>query len=78
MMATQQEITAARHHIERLRDAHANDVTALVRLVDDGALKGPAGDLLAADLRTWDLGLKALFTRALTLLDTLHPSEPSS
>ncbi|MEU5864145.1 MULTISPECIES: hypothetical protein [unclassified Nonomuraea] len=78
MMATQQEITAARRHIERLRDEHANDLTALVHLVDGGALKGPAGDRLAADLRTWDRGYKDLFARALRLLDTLHPSEPAS
>ncbi|MFB9203176.1 hypothetical protein ACIBIZ_24280 [Nonomuraea spiralis] len=49
----------------------------LIRLVDGGALKGPAGDNLAADLRTWDRGFKDLFTRALGLLDTLHPSEPT-
>ncbi|RSN10366.1 hypothetical protein DMB42_15690 [Nonomuraea sp. WAC 01424] len=77
MMATQHEITAARRHIERLRDEHANDVITLIRLVDGGALKGPAGDNLAADLRTWDRGFKDLFTRALGLLDTLHPSEPT-
>ncbi|MEU0565165.1 hypothetical protein ABZ297_07205 [Nonomuraea sp. NPDC005983] len=77
MMATQEQIDAARRHIERLRDQHANDVIALVRLVDDGALKGEAGDRLAADLRAWDRGFKDLFTRALSLLDSFQPSEPS-
>ncbi|MDF2708198.1 MAG: hypothetical protein K0R62_3850 [Nonomuraea muscovyensis] len=48
MMATQEEIDAARRHTERLRDQHANDVLALVRLVDDGALKGEAGGRLIA------------------------------
>ncbi|MFI6791370.1 hypothetical protein ACIBG4_28980 [Nonomuraea sp. NPDC050383] len=75
MMATQEEIDAARRHIERLRDEHANDVIALVRLVDDGALKGEAGDRLAADLRAWDRGFKDLFTRALSVLDSVRPSE---
>ncbi|MEV0200111.1 hypothetical protein [Nonomuraea sp. NPDC050691] len=77
MMATQEEIDAARRHIERLRDQHANDVIALVRLVDDGALKGEAGDTLAADLRAWDQGFKDMFTRALSLLDSLRPAEQS-
>ncbi|MFI9590339.1 hypothetical protein [Nonomuraea sp. NPDC052265] len=77
-MSTQHEITAARHHIERLRDEHANDLTTLIHLVDGGALKGPAGDTLTADLHTWDRGYKDLFTRALRLLDALHPSEPAS
>lgn len=35
---------------------------ALARLVDDGALKGSAGDRLATDLRAWDKGFKDLFT----------------
>ncbi|GAA2278332.1 hypothetical protein GCM10010149_22300 [Nonomuraea roseoviolacea subsp. roseoviolacea] len=74
-MATQEEIDAARRQIERLRDQHANDVIALVRLVDDGALKGEAGDRLAADLRAWDQGFKDMFTRALSLLDSLRPSD---
>ncbi|NUW40213.1 hypothetical protein [Nonomuraea rhodomycinica] len=73
-MATQEEIDAARRQIERLRDQHANDVIALVRLVDDGALKGEAGDRLAADLRAWDQAFKDMFTRALSLLDSLRPS----
>ncbi|MBF8191193.1 hypothetical protein ITP53_36890 [Nonomuraea sp. K274] len=77
MMATQEQIDAARRHIEQLRDQHANDVIALVRLVDDGALKGQAGDKLAADLRAWDKGFKDLFTRALSLLDSLQPSDPA-
>ncbi|MFG1706709.1 hypothetical protein ACFLIM_26320 [Nonomuraea sp. M3C6] len=77
MMATQEQIDAARRHIEQLRDQHASDVIALVRLVDDGALKGPAGDELGADLRAWDRAFKDLFTRALALVDSLQPSEPT-
>ncbi|MEU8357872.1 hypothetical protein AB0C27_17805 [Nonomuraea sp. NPDC048882] len=75
MMATREQIDAARRHIEQLRDYHANDVTALIRLVDDGALKGASGDRLAADLRAWDRGFKDRFTRALSLLDSLRPSD---
>jgi hypothetical protein len=77
MMATQEQIDAARRHIEQLRDHHANDVVALVRLVEEGAIKGQAGDRLAADLRAWDRGFKDLFTRALSLLDSLQPSDPA-
>jgi hypothetical protein len=78
MMATQAQIDAARRQIEQLRDQHANDVIALARLVDDGALKGSAGDRLAADLRAWDKGFKDLFTRALSLLDSLQPADPGA
>jgi hypothetical protein len=77
MMATQEQIDAARRHIEQLRDQHANDVIALVRLVDGGALRGQAGDELAADLRAWDKGFKDLFARALLLVDSLQPSDPA-
>ncbi|MDA0633079.1 hypothetical protein OUY22_06570 [Nonomuraea sp. MCN248] len=77
-MATKEEIDAARRHIERLREEHANDLIALVRLVDDGALKGEAGDRLTADLRAWDRAFKDLFTRALSLLDSLQPSDPAT
>ncbi|WP_113704044.1 hypothetical protein [Nonomuraea lactucae] len=77
MLATQEEIDTARRHIERLRDQHGDDVIALARLVDDGALKGEAGDRLAADLGAWDRAFKDLFTRALSLLDSLQPSQPS-
>lgn len=76
MMATQEEIDAARRHIERSRDQHANDLVALARLVDDGALQGEAGDRLTADLRAWDQAFKDLFIRALNLLDSLQPSPP--
>ncbi|WP_157549017.1 hypothetical protein [Nonomuraea candida] len=75
-MATREQIDAARRRIEQLRDHHAHEVTALIRLVDDGALKGAAGDRLAADLRAWDRGFKDRFTRALSLLDSLRPTEP--
>ncbi|GAA2894161.1 hypothetical protein [Nonomuraea rubra] len=74
-MATREQIDAARRRIEELRDRHAHDVIALVRLVDDGALKGASGDRLAADLRAWDRGFKERFTRALSLLDSLQPTE---
>ncbi|MGW0805408.1 hypothetical protein [Nonomuraea sp. NPDC002799] len=47
----------------------------LVRLVDDGALKGRSGDRLTTDLRAWDKAFKDLFTRALSLLDSLQPSD---
>jgi hypothetical protein len=77
MMATQEEIDAARPQIERLRDQHANDVIALVRLVDGGALKGQAGDRLIADLRAWDKGFKDFLERALSVLDSLKPVDPS-
>jgi hypothetical protein len=77
MMATQEEIDAARRRIEQLRDQHANDVVALARLVDDGALKGQAGDELSANLRGWDKGFKDLFVKALSLLDSTPPSDPA-
>ncbi|MGW3347554.1 hypothetical protein ACWDA3_30010 [Nonomuraea rubra] len=77
-MATREQIDAARRRIEELRDRHAHDVIALVRLVDDGALKGASGDRLAADLRAWDRGFKERFTRALSLLDSLQPTEGAS
>jgi hypothetical protein len=76
MMATREQIDAARRLIEQLRDHHTNDVIALARLVDDGALKGAAGDLLATDLRAWDRGFRDRFTHALSLLDSLQPSDP--
>ncbi|MEV4468436.1 hypothetical protein ACFFR3_24910 [Nonomuraea salmonea] len=72
-MATQEHINTARRQLEHLRDHHQDDVLALARLVEAGALKGPAGDRLAADLRSWDHAVKDLFTRALSLLDTLTP-----
>ncbi|SEG27696.1 hypothetical protein SAMN05444920_102423 [Nonomuraea solani] len=72
MMATQEQIDRARLHIEQLRDHHAGEVIALVRLIEGGALKGPAGDRLAADLLTWDRAFKDFFTRALALLDGLQ------
>ncbi|MFG1975849.1 hypothetical protein ACGFJC_41520 [Nonomuraea fuscirosea] len=75
MMATREQIDAARRQIEELRDYHVNDVTALIRLVDDGALKGASGDRLAAELRAWDRGFRDRFTRALSLLDSLQPSD---
>ncbi|TYB68851.1 hypothetical protein FXF51_10100 [Nonomuraea sp. PA05] len=77
-MATQEHIDEARRLIERLRDHHANEVVALARLVDAGALRGAAGDRLAADLRAWDQGLKDRFTRALSLLDALEPGKGAS
>jgi hypothetical protein len=77
-MATQEEIDAARRQIEQLREQHANDVVVLARLVDGGALKGPAGDKLAGDLHGWDRGFKDLFTRALSLLDSLPPEKEAS
>ncbi|MFC4009916.1 hypothetical protein ACFOY2_21985 [Nonomuraea purpurea] len=78
MMATQEQIDAARRQIEQLRDQHAGDLIALVRLVGDGALKGAAGDRLTTDLRAWDQGFKDVFTRALALLDNLRPSDGTS
>ncbi|MEV0383742.1 hypothetical protein [Nonomuraea sp. NPDC050643] len=75
-MATQEEIDTVRQRIEQLRELHAGDVIALARLVDDGALKGQAGDRLTTDLRAWDRAFKDLFTRALASLDTLQPSDP--
>ncbi|GAA1681534.1 hypothetical protein GCM10009733_092790 [Nonomuraea maheshkhaliensis] len=77
-MATQEQIDSARRHIEQLRDHHAGDVIALARLVDAGALKGPAGDRLATDLRTWDRAVRDQFARALSLLATLHPTGPGT
>ncbi|MEV4217563.1 hypothetical protein [Nonomuraea sp. NPDC049725] len=76
-MATKEEIEAARRHIERLREEHANDLIALVRLVDGGALKGEAGDRLITDLRGWDRAFKDLFAKALALLDSVQPSDPT-
>ncbi|MFC4113801.1 hypothetical protein [Nonomuraea zeae] len=76
-MARQEQIDTARRHIEHLREQHANDVTALIRLVNAGALKSQAGDRLIVDLRAWDKGFKDLFIRALSLLDSLQPTDPA-
>ncbi|WP_219468509.1 hypothetical protein [Nonomuraea rhizosphaerae] len=76
MMATQQQIDAARRRIEQLRDQHEGDVTTLIRIVESGALKGPAGDKLSADLRGWERAFNDLFVHALSLVDSVSAEDP--
>ncbi|MCK2213451.1 hypothetical protein MF672_006535 [Actinomadura sp. ATCC 31491] len=72
-MATQEQISAARRHIEQLRDQHGGDVRGLIHLIDAGAIKGPAADRLLRDVQSWDQAFRAMFDRALSLLETLRP-----
>ncbi|MGR6914172.1 hypothetical protein ACU635_07965 [[Actinomadura] parvosata] len=76
-MATQEQINAARRQIEQLNDQHNGDIRGLIHLIDSGAMKGPAADKLLNDARAWDQAYKSIFTRALSLLDTLHPDGTS-
>ncbi|MER6946723.1 hypothetical protein ABT294_22085 [Nonomuraea sp. NPDC000554] len=70
MMATQEQISAARRTIEQLRDQHANDVRKLVRLLESGAMKGKAADKLTEDCRGWEAAFNGFFNRALALVDS--------
>ncbi|WP_043628564.1 hypothetical protein [Nonomuraea candida] len=75
MMATQEQINAARRMIEQLRDQHANDVRKLVGLLESGAMKGRAADRLIEDCKAWDLAYRSVFQRALALVDST-PASP--
>ncbi|SDL64487.1 hypothetical protein [Nonomuraea jiangxiensis] len=82
MMATQEQIDAARRTIEQLRDQHAHDVLKLIRLLEDGAMKGKAADKLIKDCEAWDAAYKSVFRRALTMLESVPvtpgPAESST
>ncbi|MEV0353255.1 hypothetical protein AB0H88_46520 [Nonomuraea sp. NPDC050680] len=77
MMAAQEEINAARRMIEELRDQHAHDVLKLIRLLEDGAMKGKAADKLIKDCQAWEAAYKSVFHRALAVLDSA-PVGPGS
>lgn len=68
MMATQEQIEAARRTIEHLRDQHANDVRKLIGLLESGAMKGKAADKLIKDCQAWEAAYKSVFQRALALI----------
>ncbi|MFD9946759.1 hypothetical protein ACFWYW_17350 [Nonomuraea sp. NPDC059023] len=70
MMATQEQIEAARRTIEQLRDQHANDVHKLIALLESGAMKGRAADKLIKDCQAWEAAYKSVFRRALALVDS--------
>ncbi|NRQ36641.1 hypothetical protein HII36_33115 [Nonomuraea sp. NN258] len=70
MMATQEEIEAARRTIEYLRDQHAKDVRKLVDLLQSGAMKGKAADKLIEDCKGWEAAYKSVFSRALALVES--------
>ncbi|WP_433435078.1 hypothetical protein [Nonomuraea sp. CA-141351] len=74
-MATQEQIDAARRQIERLRDQHGGDLRVLIQVIDAGAIKGPAADELLREVHGWEQAYRGLFSRALGMLDTLHPDE---
>jgi hypothetical protein len=86
MMATQEEIEAARRTIEQLRDQHANDVRKLIGLLESGAMKGKSADKLIKDCQAWEAAYKGVFRRALALVEStpIRPetgkssSEPST
>ncbi|MEU5861623.1 hypothetical protein ABZ815_10650 [Nonomuraea sp. NPDC047529] len=73
MMASQEQIAAARRTIEQLRDQHANDVRKLVMLLEDGAMKGKAADKLLKDCQAWEAAYRGAFNRALALVESAHP-----
>ncbi|WP_219500150.1 hypothetical protein [Nonomuraea ceibae] len=76
MMATQEQINAARRTIEQLRDQHANDVRKLIGLLESGAMKGRAADRLIEDCKAWEAAYKNVFNRALALVDGAAATEP--
>jgi hypothetical protein len=73
MMATQEQIDAARRTIEQLRDQHANDVRKLISLLENGAMKGKAADQLIKDCQAWEAAYKGVFHRALALVESTRP-----
>ncbi|MFG1617886.1 hypothetical protein ACGFI3_34460 [Nonomuraea wenchangensis] len=73
MMATQEQIAAARRLIEHLRDQHANDVRKLISLLEGGAMKGKAADRLLRDCQAWEAAYKGVFNRALALVESVQP-----
>ncbi|MGW0195893.1 hypothetical protein [Nonomuraea sp. NPDC003201] len=73
MMATQEQLAAARRTIEQLRDQHANDVRKLIGLLEDGAMKGKAADKLLKDCQDWEAAYRGFFNRALALVESVHP-----
>ncbi|MGN9786903.1 hypothetical protein ACTMTF_36155 [Nonomuraea sp. ZG12] len=70
MMATQEQINAARRTIEQLRDQHVNDVRKIIGLLENGAMKGKAADELIEDCKGWQAAYNSVFTRALALVDS--------
>lgn len=70
MMATQEQVEAARRTIEHLRDQHANDVRRLIGLLESGAMKGKAADKLIRDCQAWEAAYKSVFQRALALIES--------
>ena len=77
MMATQEQINAARRTIEQLRDQHANDVRKLIGLLENGAMKGTAADKLIEDCKGWQAAYNNVFNRALALVDSTTVSTES-
>ncbi|NRQ32961.1 hypothetical protein HII36_14080 [Nonomuraea sp. NN258] len=75
MMATQEEINAARRTIELLRDQHANDVRKLIGLLESGAMKGKAADKLIQDCQGWEAAYRDVFRRALAQVESI-PARP--
>ncbi|MBF8193236.1 hypothetical protein ITP53_47725 [Nonomuraea sp. K274] len=61
MMATQEQIEAARRTIERLQHEHADDVRKLIALLESGAMKGKAADKLIKDCQAWEAAYKRVF-----------------
>ncbi|MGW2147502.1 hypothetical protein ACWCOT_24590 [Nonomuraea bangladeshensis] len=78
MMATQEQITAARHTIEQIRDQHAGDVRKLIGLLQDGAMKGKAADRLLEECQAWEAAYRGVFNRALALIDSARPDPANS
>ncbi|MGW0805547.1 hypothetical protein [Nonomuraea sp. NPDC002799] len=77
MMATQEQIDAARRTIEQLRDQHANDVRKLIGLLEGGAMKGTAADKLIKDCHGWEAAYKAIFRQALAQVEAT-PVQPEA
>ncbi|MBB5773508.1 hypothetical protein [Nonomuraea jabiensis] len=76
-MPTKDEVETARRQIERLSDQCEADLRELIRLAEGGALKGPEGDQLSADIRQWERDTKNYFRAALDTLHNLAASEVS-
>ncbi|MCP2364196.1 hypothetical protein HD597_011216 [Nonomuraea thailandensis] len=73
MMATQEQIAAARRTIEQVCDQHTNDVRKLISLLQDGAMKGKAADKLLEDCQAWEAAYRGVFNRALALVESARP-----
>ncbi|NRQ36663.1 hypothetical protein HII36_33235 [Nonomuraea sp. NN258] len=75
MMATREQIDSARRRIEQLRDEHGDEVRALIRLIDYGAMKGPSADELRADLHGYDHFFQCVFACIITSLEGMRPDD---